>query len=81
MVEGRGRTCLAAKAFQGLRVARKFIGQELEGDEAAEFGVLGFIHYAHAAAAELFDDAIVRDGLVDHCGVAQLSSRLILRTR
>ena len=46
--------------------AGNFIGQELQGDEAVQTSVLGLVHYAHAAAAELFDDAVVRDGLADH---------------
>src|SRR5580704_838948 len=62
---GRGPG-FAAKTLQRLRIAREVIGQEFEGDEAAEFGVFGFIDYAHAAIAKLLDDAVVRNGLVDH---------------
>src|SRR5438445_13771708 len=29
-------------------------------------GVLGFVNHAHPPAAELFNDAVVRDGLADH---------------
>src|SRR5277367_624587 len=29
-------------------------------------GVLSLVNDAHTAAAELFDDAVVRDGLADH---------------
>ena len=45
---------------------RQFIGEELERDKAAKLGVLSFIDHTHSAAAELFDDAVVRDDLVDH---------------
>jgi hypothetical protein len=31
--------------------------------------VLSFIDHTHPAAAELFDDAVVRDGLADHAYV------------
>ena len=55
-----------AKAFQGLRVSRQFIRQEFEGHEAAQFGVLGFVNHAHAATTEFLDNAVVRDGLVNH---------------
>ena len=44
-------------------------GEELEGDEAAELDVFGLVDHAHAAAAEFFEDAIVRDGLADHWSV------------
>jgi hypothetical protein len=35
-----------------------------------KLGVLGFVHHAPPPAAELLDDAIVRDGFVDY-GVGQ----------
>ena len=56
----------AAEAVQGLRVAGDLVGQELEGDEAMQPRVLGLVDHTHTAAAELFHDAVVRDGLVDH---------------
>ena len=31
-----------------------------------EAGVFRFIHHAHAPAAEFFNNAVVRDGFVDH---------------
>ena len=66
MVEGRSRTRLPAKAFQGLRVFGNIVRQELQSDEASEFGVLGLIDHTHPAAAQLLDDAVVRDGLADY---------------
>ncbi len=33
---------------------------------AFELGVLGFVDYAHAAFAELFEDSVVEDFLTDH---------------
>jgi hypothetical protein len=36
-------------------------------------GVLGFVHYTHATAAQLLDDAVVRNCLANHahamCGI------------
>jgi hypothetical protein len=61
---GRG-TRLASKPFQGLRIAREFIGQKFQGDKAAKLGVLSFIDNTHSAATELLDDAVVRNGLAD----------------
>ncbi len=37
-----------------------------------ELGVLGLVHHAHATATELLDDAVVRDGLANHCCDAAL---------
>jgi hypothetical protein len=65
MVQGGGSSGLAAKTLEGLRVAGHLLGQELQGDKTAQVGVFGLVNDAHAAAAELFDDAVVRDGLAD----------------
>ena len=70
MVQSRRRTRFAAEAFERLRVVRHVIGQELQGNKAAEFGVFGLIDHTHAAPAEFLDDAVVRDGLADHAGSA-----------
>src|SRR5713101_2303494 len=66
MIQSRGRTGLAAEAFQCLRVSRQFIGQEFEGDEAAKLGILSLVDHTHPAATGLLIDAVVRDGLADH---------------
>ena len=66
MIQRRCGPGFALEAFQGLRVLRDFVGQELQRDEAAERGVFGLVDHAHAAAAQFFDDAVVRDGLADH---------------
>ena len=81
MIQGGGGLGFAPEALQSLRILGHFIGQELEGYEAAELGVLGFVDDTHASAPELFDDAVVRDILVDHGrprrtpGVAILGAR------
>ena len=59
------RLGFALEARQRLRVLGDIIGQELQGDEAIELGVFGLVDHTHAAAAELLDDAVVRDGLAD----------------
>ena len=53
---------------QSLRVARHFIGQEFQRDEAVQPGVFGFVNDAHASAAEAFHDAVVGDGLANQRG-------------
>jgi hypothetical protein len=43
----------------------QFVGKKFQSDGAIETSVLGFIDYAHAAATEFFEDAVVRDGTAD----------------
>jgi hypothetical protein len=44
------------------------IRQKFKGDKPAEFCVLGLVDDTHAAAAHLFENAVVRDDLTDHEG-------------
>ena len=80
MIEGGGGAGLAAETLEGLGIAGDFIGQEFEGDEALQAGVFRFVDDAHAATAELFDDAVVRDGLANHAEDARMAGRFILKT-
>ena len=41
-------------------------------------GVFGLVDHTHATAAKFFDDAVVRDYLVDHSEEMQLPGRSIL---
>ena len=66
MVEGGGGPRFAAETFQSLRIAGNVIGEELEGNETAELGVFGLVDHTHAAATQLFNNAIVRNCLADH---------------
>ena len=59
------RLALRARSEPRLSVLRNIVGQELQGDKAMELGVFGLIHHTHTAATELFDDAVMRDGLAD----------------
>lgn len=65
MVQCGGRSRFAAKPLRCLRVVDELIRKEFEGDGAAELEILGFIDLTHTSAANLFQDAIVRDGLAD----------------
>jgi hypothetical protein len=40
--------------------------RNLDGDAAAEQGVLGHVDHTHASLADLAEDAVVRNGLADH---------------
>jgi hypothetical protein len=66
MIQCRRRLRLALEPGQRLRVVGDIVRQELQGNEAVEFNVLGFVDNTHAAAAELLHDAVMRDSLADH---------------
>jgi hypothetical protein len=66
MIESGGRASFALEALERLRILGHIVGKKFERDEAAEAGVLGFVHHTHAAATQLFLDTVVGDGLVDH---------------
>ena len=65
MIQCRGSLGFALKAAECLRVFGYLVGQELEGDKATELDILGLVDHTHPAAAQLLDDAVVRDGLAD----------------
>ena len=66
MVEGGGGARFALETLERLPIARKLLGQKLEGDAAAEARVFGLVDHTHSAGAELLDDSIVGDSLADH---------------
>jgi hypothetical protein len=67
MIERRGSEGFPLELFAGGRIILQFLRQKLQGDMAVQLDVFGFVHHTHAAATELFQDPIVRDGLADHC--------------
>src|SRR5688572_21196021 len=69
MVERRRRSSLALEALERHRVAGKLSREELERDAAAQAQVFGAVDHTHAAAAQLLQHFIVRDGLTDHEGL------------
>src|SRR3984893_3055185 len=68
VIEGGGRFGFPLEAAESLRVMSDIFRQKLEGDEPAELQILGFVNHSHPTAADLFDNAVVRDGLADHLG-------------
>jgi hypothetical protein len=66
MVQRRGGLGFAAESFQGLAILSEIVGKKLQGNEAIEAGILGLVHHTHTAATQHLDDAVVRDGLVNH---------------
>ncbi len=65
MIECRGGACLALEALQRLAVSSQIVRKKFERDGTAEPGVFRLVHHAHAAAANLFDDAVMGDGFTD----------------
>jgi len=51
------------KSFEGVGIAREFVGQKFQRDVAAKARVHGLVHYAHASAAEFLDDLVMGDDL------------------
>jgi hypothetical protein len=48
-----------------LRVARYICWKKFEGDSAVKPGILGLIDDTHPATTQLFQDAVVRNGLAE----------------
>ena len=65
----------AAKALQRLGILQHVLGKEFQRDGALEPGVHGLVDHTHAAGAEFFQNAIVREGPVNHCGARALNVR------
>ena len=63
MVQCRRSSCFATEAFKSKLIADDIIGKELQCIEAAELGVLRFVHNSHATAANFLHRAVVRYGL------------------
>jgi hypothetical protein len=60
----RGRSLsLALETAEGLRVVGEVVGKELQGDVATELEVFGLVHYTHATAANLAEDAVMGNRL------------------
>ena len=66
MIERRGGSCLQQKAVQGILIAGELRRQKLQSDSPPQIKVFSLVDHSHAAASELADDAVMRDGLTDH---------------
>jgi hypothetical protein len=63
---GRGLR-LALESHESVRISGYILTQKLERDETAEASILSLIDDSHPAATKPFNDAVVRDGLANHC--------------
>ena len=66
MVESRSRTSFTQKTVEGRFVAGGGLLKELQSHAAAEFRVFGLVNQSHAPGAQLAQDSIMQDCLVDH---------------
>src|SRR6266571_1994103 len=66
MVQGGSCPRFPLKSFQRLMIGREPIGQELQSNVAAQTQVFGLIDHTHAAATQLLQDAVMRNGLANH---------------
>jgi hypothetical protein len=63
VIQGRCGFSFTLETHQSLRVLGFVVWKEFESDKAIEFDVLSFVHHAHPAASELFENAVMRDDL------------------
>jgi len=65
MVQRRGRLRFSLEARQCLWVFCDIVRQEFQRHVAVQPRIFGLVDHAHTAAAELFGDAVMRNGLAD----------------
>ncbi len=68
MVQFAESQCLAAKALACGFVGERAPIQHFQRNVALQLFVMGAIHHAHAAGADLGDNTIVRYGAIEHAG-------------
>ncbi len=66
MVQQRSGPGLAGKSLERLGIAGKVLWNELQGDVAPKFEVLGLINHAHTPAPQFAKDAVMRYLLTNH---------------
>ena len=66
VIESGEHLCLALESRKSIRLRRHAFGKELDGDIAMQLRVAGPIDLAHSAFAQLVQDAIRTNGLVNH---------------
>src|SRR5947209_17380339 len=71
MIERRSRSRLSLETCQRLRVPREVVRQKLQRHPPMQPDVLGPVNDAHAAAAELLDNAVVTQFGIDEQIIGQ----------
>src|SRR5215469_936855 len=77
MIQSGRRLGFSPESFHRLPVVRQLFGKEFEGDKTAEASVLGLVDDSHPATTELFNHAVVGDGLAEYgSGIVHLRRML-----
>jgi hypothetical protein len=63
MIQRRSGASFAQEALIDLLILGDVLGEEFEGDKAAQRGVLGLVNHTHAAATQLLQNAVMGNGL------------------
>ena len=66
VIERGGGKGFPLESFSGRGIILHFRGQKFQRDMAAQLEVFGFVDHTHPAAAELRQNAVMRDGFPDH---------------
>ena len=66
MVQSRCCPGFSLKPLKSGRIFLQLPRQEFQGDVPSQIDVFRLIHHAHAAAAKLLQDTVVRNRLTDH---------------
>jgi hypothetical protein len=67
MVQRRSRLRLALKPVQRLTIFRQIFRQKLQRDETVQGYIFSLIDNSHPAAAQPFDDPVMRNSFANHC--------------
>ena len=65
MIQRAGGLGFPLETRKRLGILGEIIGEEFQRDKPMQPRVLGFVDHTHAAAAEFFDDPVVRNRLPD----------------
>src|SRR5262249_55120550 len=70
MVQSRSSTSFSPETVDSLTIPDKFRRKKLQRHQTAQPGVFRLVDDTHAAAAQLFKNPKMRNGLTDHRGAA-----------
>jgi hypothetical protein len=66
MIESGSGVGFTAETLQSLGVLLHVVGEKFQSHEAIKAGVQSLVDHTHSASTKFFQDAIVRNGPVNH---------------